>query len=101
MKFSKLTVTALLLATPPLVIGGKGAASSSTRVSPTQESHPVMLNQSKQPAPKPGIANTSRPPTSPLRRVVRKDIVAFSGIEASAKDVQVSVMILQSFCTHD
>ena len=101
MKFNKLTATALLLATPSLVMGGKGPASSSASLSSTQESHPTMLNQSKQPAPKPGIANTSRPPTRPSRHVVRKDIVAFSGIKASAKDVQVSMVILQSFCTQD
>jgi len=82
-------------------MGGKGSASSSASLLPTQESHPTMVNQSMQPAHKPGIANTSRPPTRPPRRVVRKDIVAFSGIQASVKDVQVSMMILQSFCTHD
>ena len=101
MKFNKLTVTALLLAIPSLVMGGKGPASSSASLSPTQESHPIMLNQSKQPAPKPGIANTSRPPTRKSHRVVWKDVVAFNGIEASVKDVQVSMVILQSFYTHD
>jgi len=101
MKFSKLTATALLLATPSLVMGEKGPVSSSVSLSPTQESHPAMPKQSNQPAPMSGIANTSRPPTRPSRLVVWKDIVAFSGIEASDKDVQVSMIILQSCCTHD